>query len=603
MIKSKKILLIAATVGLLTTGILSALSLLPSNESRAPEPPPENNTAAIPAPKALVEVKRDPGRLELSPHPLALSSTLSASGPTTAVEGEIAVANMGGEGIKVLEIRHVGDPSVVVVNGPDCQKTIAGGDTCVIRLSWHPHAAGTATSSLMVKYSQGEGNVGLVTGDIQTTTAPPPAPPVDEEALRQAFAQRLRAQGATSGEQAYDANSRGQSASNASASPSSPQKSVETEDGDVHHRDGAAASVENHARLVSLVQDDYGKDFPAATMTLPVCLDRIILAGSSIPLVMDSRVNSEQCPGTVKAHVAFDVLSSSGDRVILPHGSKVLGTCGKVGGSETRVPIKFTRITRLPDGATVAINEQGGDRLGGLGVPGKLYDRAADKLQAALEYSAVDGVVSALGAAASQAQGTSVSTSGGVTVVKSSPLATGAAAAVNSGSSNTSQVIKSLIDQSSKAGNVVIVEYGDPASILVSKDIRLSALPDGLDAGACSDREMLKTASGKTTAANPTSGHRASAVAGSGSLDSDVSTGELQSVRPGAERLSGETGSSNWRGRGSVEDLDAADQPAGKKTGSKNSGSNGKTSQGQSVEDGPPADVNGDIGPSPAQAQ
>jgi len=96
--------------------------------------------------------------------------------------------------------------------------------------------------------------------------------------------------------------------------------------------------------------------------------DYTVMQGTLIPGSLQTAINSD-LPGMVKATVSRDVYAASGDRVLIPKGSTLIGqyNSGLVMGQK-RVLVAWTRVIR-PDGIDALLGSPGTDALGqgGLG--------------------------------------------------------------------------------------------------------------------------------------------------------------------------------------------------------------------------------------------
>lgn len=92
-----------------------------------------------------------------------------------------------------------------------------------------------------------------------------------------------------------------------------------------------------------------------------------IVSGEMIPATLETAINSE-LPGMVKAIVSRDVYSYTGDRLLIPKGSQVIGQfSAELKSSQSRALVIWERLF-LPDGITVSMNAPSTDRLGDAGV-------------------------------------------------------------------------------------------------------------------------------------------------------------------------------------------------------------------------------------------
>lgn len=566
-------------------GVTAWFLWLGKSPHHATDETPINDTKAMPLPVGRDEPKTAPGKIVISPSILALSVTIGRGN----AEGTMVVANSGGRSTRILDAHVVGDPTIALIDATPCVREMPPGANCQMMLRFRPREAGPKSASLVLAVEVDDVPQ-TVMAVVQATALAPPAAAVDTALMAQQFAQALRMEESRSGER---------------VAPEAPGRTgaakAMTGDLEIIRRDAAGTG---QVRVISLNQADYGQQFPKATLSLPICRDRMVSAGTAIQLAIDSGVISEQCPGPVKAHVARDVYASSGYKVVLPHGSVVLGTCQKLQRGQTRLPVKWQRVTRF-DGASSVIDEQSSDQLGRLGVSGELDDRAAARLTTAGAYSLIDGLVAGIASAANP--GTQVSTVGGITVVKPSALTTGAQTAAQSGNNNVSEITKQLLADSQQLTPVVTVENGAAATMFVTRDLWLSNLPDGVEEEKCSLPPVTVRRTGQAAADArqrrfpPTAGL---APRGPEELPADV---PVAPIAPAAETAAGVELQNRWRGK-DVPPMTEDAEPASAATGQTNpgrtggvraaNGEGGKAPSGRQAQ-GATAQTNSNPGPPP----
>ena len=115
-------------------------------------------------------------------------------------------------------------------------------------------------------------------------------------------------------------------------------------------------------------------------------LDTMVLQGKIISAVLETAINTD-LPGTLRAVISRDVYGESGKTVLIPKGSRVVGTYdSSVKGGQTRVGIVWNRVIR-PDGIDIAISSQGVDALGRTGTAGLVDDKVLTRLSNAFLIS------------------------------------------------------------------------------------------------------------------------------------------------------------------------------------------------------------------------
>ena len=132
----------------------------------------------------------------------------------------------------------------------------------------------------------------------------------------------------------------------------------------------------------------------ASTYTEPS--DRTVMAGTLIPAMLMTGINTD-APGPVIAQVMADVYDVNGINLIIPAGSRVLGTIGQLEGSSGgknsvsgRIGISFDTVV-LPNGGSWNIGKSmmAVDGIGYSGVNGKLHRHTGSNFMKGLFNSAL----------------------------------------------------------------------------------------------------------------------------------------------------------------------------------------------------------------------
>ncbi|MDP7151258.1 Type IV secretion system protein virB10 [Pelagimonas phthalicica] len=130
----------------------------------------------------------------------------------------------------------------------------------------------------------------------------------------------------------------------------------------------------------------------AARMEFP---DRTLAQGSVIQAALQTAINSD-LPGNVVAVVSEPVPAFSGDRILIPRGSRLFGQYRSgIEVGQKRILILWTRIL-TPDGISINIASVGADRLGRSGMTGLVDTKFLERFGGA-------ALISIIGAAPSVA--------------------------------------------------------------------------------------------------------------------------------------------------------------------------------------------------------
>lgn len=117
-------------------------------------------------------------------------------------------------------------------------------------------------------------------------------------------------------------------------------------------------------------QNDIGiasaKRLPHPTMTVP--------AGEMIPATMETAVNSELA-GMVRAITTRDIYALSGDKLLIPKGSTLVGQFNTaISQGQSRVFVVWNRL-QMTNGIIVTLNSPSTDAIGRSGSPADYIDR------------------------------------------------------------------------------------------------------------------------------------------------------------------------------------------------------------------------------------
>jgi type IV secretory pathway VirB10-like protein len=147
---------------------------------------------------------------------------------------------------------------------------------------------------------------------------------------------------------------------------------------------------QNQQRENQMWLDSLGTDYSAYVdqqANFPVDALREVKAGTMIPIVMQTGINSD-LPGDISAVVVANVFDTiTGTQLLIPRGSRVVGSYdSSIAFGQNRVLIGWERIIR-PDGVSMIIEGmQGTDLSGTSGLAGRV-DRHLDDIAAAIAIS------------------------------------------------------------------------------------------------------------------------------------------------------------------------------------------------------------------------
>ena len=190
-----------------------------------------------------------------------------------------------------------------------------------------------------------------------------------------------------------------------------------------------------------------------------VSYQKVNLSGISAGTIISARlltgINSEM-EGQVVAQILSDVYNTGRTKILIPQGSKVIGTYKKGEMSKDRVPVEFDKII-LPDGGQLKVEKNlvAVDGAGYTGIKGKVHHHTAQKITAATMGAAIAAIGSA-------AAGNSSSGNNNYSVGE---LAKQGAMA------NMMNVTSKMFEDAAKIGNTITVEPGYEFQIYVKEDL------------------------------------------------------------------------------------------------------------------------------------
>lgn len=189
--------------------------------------------------------------------------------------------------------------------------------------------------------------------------------------------------------------------------------------------------------------------------------DTLLTRGTFIRCVLETRIVSD-FPGYTSCVVSEPVYSFNGRRLLLPKGSKVLGTYKKQPVGNRMIVIWDRIIT--PTGIDVNMSSPGIDQLGGSGDPGYLDSHWPSRIGSALLISMLSDAFSY--EAAEHGPKTTTVTSG--------------VAVENPFQSNTAQTLQNLSQQAVQASAnrpaTVTINQGTLVDVYVAKDVDFSGV-------------------------------------------------------------------------------------------------------------------------------
>jgi type IV secretory pathway VirB10-like protein len=141
---------------------------------------------------------------------------------------------------------------------------------------------------------------------------------------------------------------------------------------------------------------------PGAVSSFPTDMSRVLTPDKAITAVIANPIDTRMAV-TAVAMVDRDIYGNNGRTVVIPRGSKLIGS---VGGGIGRIGIAWSQLIR-PDGVRFMFEGQSGDAMGRGGVPGRVNERLLQRYGYSLLPSTVAaGLTAALGGQTTTSSGT-----------------------------------------------------------------------------------------------------------------------------------------------------------------------------------------------------
>lgn len=120
-----------------------------------------------------------------------------------------------------------------------------------------------------------------------------------------------------------------------------------------------------------------------------------VTAGTLIPAMLMTGINTDT-PGQAVAQTLSDVYNTAGTTVLIPAGSRVLGTVSTADGASGRVNVTFSTLV-LPDGGSYAIGDSltAVDGAGYAGIAGNLHRHTGSNFMKGIFNSALTALSTA----------------------------------------------------------------------------------------------------------------------------------------------------------------------------------------------------------------
>lgn len=160
---------------------------------------------------------------------------------------------------------------------------------------------------------------------------------------------------------------------------------------------GDAAAAQQAAKLsddAAFVRNA-GRPVPVQRAEIIVNPANTVTQGTMIQAVLETAIDST-LEGPIRGVVTTDVVSYDGSRILIPRGSKLIGSySADVETGQSRLLVAWERII-MSDGQSVQISSFGGDGLGRSGTTGKVNSHFFKRFGAAALISTISAIPSLL---------------------------------------------------------------------------------------------------------------------------------------------------------------------------------------------------------------
>ncbi|UDF05242.1 TrbI/VirB10 family protein [Asticcacaulis sp. AND118] len=207
----------------------------------------------------------------------------------------------------------------------------------------------------------------------------------------------------------------------------------------------AEGNVMDGNSVGGLTSLDPTRQVRATRITAP---SRTVSQGTLIPAVLETALNSD-LPGYTRALVSREVRSFDGTRVLIPRGSRLIGSYRSgLQSGQNRLFITWSRLIR-PDGTAIVLADPSTDNLGQAGQTGDVDTHFFKRFGSAMLLSIVGGL-------ANSSNGSDSNT-----------IVIGTAQGANNAAT-------AALQADSKIGPTVRVAQGTPIQVFVSRDLDFS---------------------------------------------------------------------------------------------------------------------------------
>lgn len=196
-------------------------------------------------------------------------------------------------------------------------------------------------------------------------------------------------------------------------------------------------------------------------------LNVVIGQGKLIHAVLETAINTT-LPGAVRAIVSRDTYAESGKNILIPKGSRLIGTYNtNLLQGQKRVFIIWQRVIR-PDGVDIFVNSPAVDSLGRAGGEGYVDNRLQQIFTGAIMTSIVSlGVAYASEQVLGAKDSTETTNTDGSSTKTSSPVTE----AANQATESINEVGKRVLDRIIDTRPLVTIDQGTKINVMLNRDL------------------------------------------------------------------------------------------------------------------------------------
>ncbi|MDD3669062.1 MAG: TrbI/VirB10 family protein [Alphaproteobacteria bacterium] len=222
------------------------------------------------------------------------------------------------------------------------------------------------------------------------------------------------------------------------------------------------------AKIRKRKQKDWGKPVARIVSTWPVDMSRVVLKDKAIPAVLAHSIDSRFTNVPASAIVERNVYSEHGRNIIIPAGSRLIGTAQEGAGQDkvAKLQITWQRLIR-PDGAAFIFEATSGDAQGRGGIAAYLDEELVKKYGLPLLSTTVTSAISYMMATNQDLQTTESGT------VVQSARSQAAADARQNFIDSMGKIFQQLLDEAKIIPPVVYVPSGTRMTVYANEDLWL----------------------------------------------------------------------------------------------------------------------------------